>query len=321
VTSWKAEDMRIDRRTLIGFAAASGAGAAAPALSAGDDRQEVLSLWPGAPPAGPGPSGAEQLDEAKHPGAVSNVVRPTLRVFRPARPNGAAVMIAGGGGYRRIENGPESFPAAQWLAGQGVTAFVLTYRLPREGWSTVDVPFQDAQRGLRLIRANAARWAVDPGRIGVLGFSAGGHLMGTLAVRPDAPFYAPADTADRVSARPDFAALAYPVITLKPPFDLTVTRRTLVGESPSPAQAEAYSVETHVSDRTPPTFLVQAADDPIAPVDNSLLMFAALRRAKVRAEVHIFEQGGHGFALGEAGTPLSSWPSLFMRWAAHDHFI
>ncbi|MGY2051642.1 alpha/beta hydrolase [Methylobacterium sp. JK268] len=283
---------------------------------------EVMPLWPRTPPGGGGPDlDGAPYDESRE-GVIQSVARPCLLVVRPARPNGTAMLIAAGGGYRRIDIGHEGIPAAQWLAGQGVTAFVLVYRLPGEAWQAgADAPIQDVQRAIRLVRARAKRFGIEPGRIGVLGFSAGGHLMGSAAVRFASPLYEPVDEDDALSARPDLAALLYPVITLRPPFDRTSSRRVLVGESPTRFSTNSYSVELHVRPQSPPTFLAQAADDPVAVVDNSLLMYGALRAADVPAEMHLFERGGHGFALGVPGTPAAAWPGLFLTWARRRGFV
>jgi len=274
-----------------------------------------LKLWPGSPPGGGGPLGATQIS-AK--GAASHIATPALEVFAPAQPNGQAVLIAAGGGYKRIEIANEAYPAAQWLNDRGITAFVLTYRLPPEGW--VDGPFaplQDAQRAIRLIRARAGDHRLDPQKIGLLGFSAGGHLMGLAAARANFASYAPVDDADQVSARPDFAALAYPVITLQPPYDNTVTRRSLIGEHPSPEASAEWSVETHVGSGCPPVFLVQADDDPIANPENTRIMEKACQRAGVPVERHALPSGGHGFGMGGPATASAQWPAWYQDWLRH----
>ncbi|KAF1044150.1 alpha/beta hydrolase [Xylophilus sp.] len=283
----------------------TGARAAAP--------QERIDLWPGMPPDGPGPAGAQAVSAS---GAITRVARPYIRVLRPDKPNGAAALVVAGGGYVRIVAGKESTPAARWLLSPGVTAFELVYRLPGEGWAQPLVPLQDGQRAVRLIRARAADFGVDPQRIGVLGFSAGAHLAGMTAVAPGAQRYAPVDAADTLSARPAWAALLYPVLTLLPPGDHTRAHRALLGARADPARAAALSVERLVDAHTPPTFLAQAADDPVAPIANSLRMDEALRAAKVPVELHVFDHGGHGWGLGEPGTEPAAWPGLFAQWAA-----
>ncbi len=277
------------------------------AVQAIEPPEEIL-LWPKPPTGEILRSVVEQ--QSKH-GAVSHVAVPRLIVYRPTHPTGTAVLVISGGGYKRIELAKESTPTSQWLQSQGITAFELIYRMPSD-WP-VTAPFQDAQRAMRLIRANAARYHLQSNRIGILGFSAGGHLAGMTAVTT-AALYPPVDAADHVSARPDFAALIYPVITVMPPFDHTSTRRQLVGDHPTLAQSQDYSINLHIQDDTPPTFLAQAMDDPISPVDNSMLMQASLRTHQVASEVHLFQTGGHGWGLGRVDSPTAAWPALFLTW-------
>ncbi|WP_215409825.1 alpha/beta hydrolase [Janthinobacterium sp. JC611] len=269
-------------------------------LHAGAAPPGAIVLWPG-----------PQRDSAK--GSITQVGQPYLIAHRPAQPNGTAILLLSGGGYAHIEAGKESGPVADWLQARGVTAFELVYRLPREGGG-VAAPFQDGQRAMRVIRARAAEWGIDPARIGMLGFSAGAHLAGMTAVQPDAALYAPVDAMDAVSARPDFAVLLYPVLTMQPPFDTTHAKKQLLGSRPAQAARDAWSVERHVDARTPPVFLAQALDDPIAPPENSIWMAAALRRAGVPVELHLFRHGGHGWGLGKPGSEPAVWPRLLLAW-------
>ena len=193
--------MDIDRRSLLAAAAIIATGAPARAQAAPD----AISLWPAAPPGGEGPRGPETVYAN---GSLGNVSAPRLNVYRPSKANGAAVVVIAGGGYAHISAGVESAPTSLWLQSIGVTAFELIYRLPGEGWSR-DAPFQDGQRAMRLVRSLAPSYGVDPARIGPIGFSAGGHLAGTLAVSPDKAFYAPTDAVDANSARPSFCGLIY----------------------------------------------------------------------------------------------------------------
>ncbi|HLY05623.1 MAG TPA: alpha/beta hydrolase [Rhizomicrobium sp.] len=314
----------MDRREILGAAALSavatvGAGALPPA---GPDFGPVerVPLWPGTPPGGPVP--ALQLhvverspDPAKyHLRALSGIARPFLAVVPSPSPRGAALLIIPGGGYRELTI-DIAFAAARRFAQAGVTGFVLFYRLPHEGWRNgPNVPLQDAMRAMRLLRAGAAHYGVDPARLGALGFSAGGHLAAMLSLRSGAEVYVPVDGADRESARPLFGALLYPVITMLPPYAHEASREMLLGENPTVAERAAYSCERLVTHGTPPMFLAAAADDPDVPVDNTLAMFAALRRVHVPAEMHVFERGGHGFGLGNPGQPLSAWPALLLAW-------
>jgi acetyl esterase/lipase len=303
----------IDRRSLLATAIVTAAASRAVAQAA----PETIELWPAVPPGGSVTTGPEQRTPN---GGVTQVSRPRLVVYRPAHPNGTAMIVIAGGGYARIEAGPESTPACQWLQSSGTTAFELIYRLPEDGWPAL-APFQDGQRAMRLVRSRAAAFGIDAARIGVIGFSAGGHLGGMTAVRPAALLYPAVDAADTASARPDFAGLLYPVLTMMPPFDHTRSRREIVGLHPSIAESEAWSVERHVDADTPPTFLAQAADDPISPIDNSLMMFAALRAAHIPAALHVFQSGRHGWGMGRPGTEEQAWPALFTRWAQLNAFL
>jgi acetyl esterase/lipase len=304
--------VKVGRRPMLGMAML----AAADRVKA-QPAPETIDIWPAAPSGGPGPSGPETVS-AK--GSLTNVSRPRLNAWRPAQPNGTAVVVIAGGGYAHIEAGHESTPACEWLQSLGVTAFELIYRLPQDGWKPL-APFQDGQRAMRVVRARAAAFAIDPARIGVIGFSAGGHLAGMTAVRPEAQLYQREDVSDDVPARPDFAALIYPVLTMMPPFDQTHAKREILGPTPSAAESEAWSVERHVDGHAPPMFLAQAADDPISPVDNSLIMINALRAARVRGELHMFQSGGHGWGMGRPGTAEQAWPNLFAVWARANGFL
>ena len=279
---------------------------------------EVLRLWPGDPPGHGRPTGAERIgSDGAAEGAVSNVTLARMEIYRPAHANGTAVLVLGGGGYFRIQIDSTSRPVARWLQSHGVTAFVLFYRLPGDGWNA-DAPFQDGQRAMRLIRANAARFGVDSHKVGVIGSSAGGHLAGILATRGDHDFYPHVDAADGERATPDFAALIYPVISLRPPLDTTRTAHHL---APLPNAAADYSVEEHVTAATPPIFLAHAMDDPIANVGHSLAMFAAMRAAGRPVELHLFGRGGHSWGMGAAGSEVAAWPALFATWARANNFL
>lgn len=215
-----------------------------------------------------------------------------------------------------------SYPAARWLAARGIYAFVLTYRLPIEGWAAGPLaPLQDAQRAFRLVRARASDWQIDPHRIGALGFSAGGHLMGLAAARSAFAPYEAVDDIDRQSARPDVAALIYPVITLAAPYDHTSTRRSLIGRHPTDEATREWSVESHVSKDCPPVFLTQADDDRISDPANSRIMREACEKAGVDVEFHPIASGGHGFDMGKAGTPTEEWPNWYEVWLRRQNFL
>lgn len=278
-----------------------------------NQRQQDIQLWPaGKIPGGTGPQGAEVVSSRR---SYTNISQPRLIVHYPEHPNGMAILVISGGGYAHIEVGSESSPAAEWLASQGITAFELIYRLPEEGWSTTDVPFQDGQRAIRVIRDMAEKLGISRDKVGVMGFSAGGHLAAMLETEPEKQFYAPIDDIDRHSAKCDFAALIYPVITMLPPFNHTHSEKVILGTHPDRRDQEAYSAQYHVSARTPPTFLAQAEDDPISNVENSKEMYDALQRNQIVSQLQLYPTGGHGWGLGKPGTPETSWPSLFKKWA------
>ena len=204
----------------------------------------------------------------------------------------------------------------------GITCFILRYRLPGEGWANrSDVPLQDAQRAMRLIRANAARYGIDPAKLSAIGFSAGGHVAASLATRSAATVYGAVDAADSQSARPVIAGLMYPVVTMGEGAHPS-SREMMLGSSPSPQAVGAYSVERNVPADTVPSFLCLAADDTVVPpTQNSVALYAALRAAKIPTEMHVFEAGGHGFSLHWAqGKPCAVWPELFQAWAATHGF-
>lgn len=278
---------------------------------------EQIDLWNAVMPDKGGSRGPEIISNK---GSITHISTPRLIVHRPQHPNGTAILVISGGGYAHIELGKESHPTANWLQSQGVTAFELIYRLPEEGWSTTSVPFEDAQRAVRLIRSMADQYRINPHKIGVLGFSAGGHLAGITATLFNKKFYEPADSIDSLSARPDFAGLIYPVISMLPPNNKTHSLKSILGLHPTISQETAFSVERQVTADTPPTFLAQAQDDPVSPIQNSYLMDAALKKADVPVEMHIFQSGGHGWGLGKPGTEVSEWPQLFKSWAQRNGF-
>ncbi len=282
-------------------------------LPASWGRAEVIPLWAGEPPNGgfkPQPISADAP-----PGFLRNIAKPTMRVFRPERGNGKAVLVAPGGAYSFVVGTHEGAAVAEALVARGYTVFVLVYRLPGEGWSTFwDVPLQDAQRAIRLIRANTARFGLQTDHIAALGFSAGGHLIASLATGYSEPLYAARDAADDLSARPSAVGLIYPVITLEAPYTNPQTRLSLLGAAPSSDLVAKRSAQHHVTASTPPSFLTHALDDTAVPPENSLMMLEALRKAGVHAEAHLLEEGGHGFGLGAASAPNGQWLGLFDLW-------
>jgi len=294
------------------LAAAAMAGTAVPA-ALGHEYEEI-PLWPGTPPGEGRVTGPEKTGgEGSGYGAVSNISTPRMRVYRPKVANGAAVIVCGGGGYFRIQLWKESTPIAKWLQLRGYTVFELIYRLPNDGWGAT-APFMDAQRAMRIVRTRAAEFGVRPDRIGIMGFSAGGHLAGYTALGFDQKLYEGADRFEAVSARPDFAALLFPVVLLRAPYDTTRTRREIVGRNPSRAAEDAWSLDTHARKDAPPTIIFSAADDPTTPPGHGIALFQALVAKGAPAELHIFEEGGHGWGVGTPDQILSQWPSMFDTW-------
>ncbi len=313
----------VTRRGLIGGGALLGAGIASGALAQTGPGEEIVPLWPSRIPGDRGTRIVRKVNErSKSAGFndrwVTGIDAPALVVKRPARPNGTAVLLVPGGGYGFLAYDNEGTEQARWLNARGVTCFILLYRLPAEGWDRQAlVPLQDAQRAMRVIRSGATRFGIDPKRVAVIGFSAGGHLAGSLATRSGEAVYAPVDAADRLSARPDIAALIYPVVTM----DATATHRgsrdNLLGQNATDAAVAAASVERRVTADTPPLFLVHANDDGTVPVANSLSLHAAMLQAKRPVEMHLFDEGGHGFgARLPATVPTAAWTTLFVTWAA-----
>lgn len=324
--------MTMDRRTALlgtlalGLAARGGAQTLPPSTPESRhltfaDPKEVIDLWPagapGAPAKLPGETVKERsTDPAFNDRYVFGISRPRMTVFRPERPSGAAVLITPGGGYNWVVIDKEGYEMARWLAARGITAFVLFYRLPHEGWAAgPDTSLSDAQRAMRLIRHRAGSFGIDPRRVCAMGFSAGGHLCADLLTRFDARVYAPVDEADRQSARPDAAAPIYPVISMTLPVAHAGSRRNLIGEAASAERERAHSPHLNVSAKAPPVFLLHAEDDKSVVVENSLLLRSALVAAKVPVETHLFADGGHGFGLRlSRGKTVEGWQELFLAW-------
>jgi acetyl esterase/lipase len=308
------------------FLALGGALALAPGLAATADTRSALpeawsnaeriALWPG-PGVPPGAAGyaPQSLPPDWSPVSLRNVAKPELRLFRPARPNGQALLVVPGGAYQYVSSVNEGVNPAQRMMAYGVTVCVLTYRLPGEGWKDrSDVPLQDAQRAMRVFRSRASQLGIDAKTVSVLGFSAGGHLTATLATQHADHTYEPVDTADELDPRPHAAGLVYPVVTMEKPLTHEMSRRLLLGESPSDAEVARRSAERHVNSATPPVFIVHAFDDHSVPVENSLRFMNAMRAAQRPVEAHLLQEGGHGFGIGHPNTPSEHWIELFASW-------
>ncbi len=317
--------MLIDRRRLLGGAAALAlAGHAARALAETFPLPRGFTrfpIWPGKAPGSDGVTvvekeGLRRPDSPPDDTYFEHVVTPTLTMLRPKTPNGAAMLLIPGGGYVRVAIGLEGYEIARRLASAGYTCFILLYRLPADGWAAgSDAPLQDAQRALRTVRSMAPKEGFDPARIGVLGFSAGGHLAAWLATQDAKPSYPPQDAIDRQPLGVKVAGLLYPVIMMDGPFAHPGSRLNLLGKDPTPERARAYSMEQNVAADAPPTFIAQAIDDRTVPIQNATAMMMALKQRNVPVEAHIFEAGGHGFGIGAAAAAASAWPELFLAFA------
>lgn len=237
---------------------------------------------------------------------------PGIHIYPAEKPNGAAVVVCPGGGYGGHAMDHEGVQIADWLNSHGITAVVLKYRLGAK--YNHPIPLQDAQRAIRYVRAKATDWKVDPNRVGILGFSAGGHLASTTGTHFDLGKKDAKDPIDGESCRPDFMVLMYPVITLSGPFAHGGSRNNLLGKNPDPQLIELLSNEKQVTKDTPPTFLVHTSADKGVPPENSVMFYLALSKHKIPAELHIYEKGNHGLGLGPKDLPYSSWPDRCIAW-------
>jgi acetyl esterase/lipase len=271
-----------------------------------------MPIWPGAAPDAlqvPGPETAKVSDKllaGKPVTAVTNVTRPTMTVYAPKGKNtGAAVVVFPGGGFQILAMDLEGTEACDWLTSRGITCVLLKYRVPSAPYEwqcdcrphnfALSVPsLEDAQRTMRLVRSHAAQWHIDPHKVGVLGFSAGGFLAAEISTNFARRLYAPVDAADRESARPDFAMPIYP--------------------GHLATDDDKFNANVPVSRDTPPTFLVQAEDDYVDGVNQSLAYYIALKNAKVPAEMHLYAHGGHAFGLRPTADPITRWPALAETW-------
>lgn len=268
-------------------------------LCGAGDPPKIELLWP---KGAPGAVGTEERD------------KPSLTIHLPPadKATGTAVVVCPGGGYGGLAVGHEGKDPAEWLNRHGIAAFVLRYRLgPRYHHPA---PLQDAQRALRIVRSRAGEWKLDPKRIGIWGFSAGGHLASTAATHFDDGNADAEDLIERVSCRPDFAILCYPVITLRPPYAHMGSRHNLLGDKPDDKLVDSLCSEKQVRKRTPPTFLFHTNADTAVPPENSILFYQALRKAGVPAELHIYEVGQHGVGLAVGRGAAAAWPDQLAAW-------
>jgi len=297
-----------------------------------------VPIWPGAAPDGQPAAGPETLTTSskdlvagKALAVVGQVSQPTMTVYSPKGKNtGAAIVVFPGGGYKILAIDLEGTEVCDWLTSKGITCVLLKYRVPGEKGYPKSAPYpksgpypespmalEDAQRTMGLVRLHAAEWHIDPHKIGMLGFSAGGHLVAAMSTHFEQRLYPAVDVADQESCRPDFAIVLYPGHLSLSAAEWDAKQSTKKLDLPSPAGADkdlALNPDLHVTSQTPPTFLVQAEDDHVDSVYDSLSYYIALQRARVPAEIHLFAQGGHTFGLRRTNLPITGWPELAEKW-------
>jgi acetyl esterase/lipase len=291
------------------------------------DSTEFVKLWPGTPPGGEGVNHTLKVTDTVQPDgfhvrAISQIEAPGFFVYRPAQPNGLGLLIIPGGGYAAEGGDRGGREIAQHFSALGITCFVLRYRLPGEGWANrSEVPLQDAQRAMRLIKSQPAKYGIESARLAAIGFSAGGHLSAMLAIRHADRTYPAVDAADTLDAKPLVTVHMYPVITMGGGAH-PGSRDKLLGDAPSAEAVARYSLDKHITADTAPSFIALPADDEIVPpFPNGIAFYEALQVAKVPSQLHVFEVGGHGFSLHwTIGKPAAAWPSLFLAWAATHGF-
>jgi len=277
----------------------------------------TLPLWEGDPP-NYRETGEVTIWDTSDIVRVRNVQKPDIAVFLPSKKNatGEAVIICPGGGYRILAYDWEGSDIARWLNSQGVAAFVLKYRLPgaESNITPHKSPLMDAQRAMRLVRYHAEKWNLDPGKIGIMGFSAGGHLASTLSTHFDAGDPSSSDPVEKESCRPDFSILMYPVISFSEEIAHMGSREALLGEDPDPELVRHFSNELQVTADTPPAILIHSQDDRSVPVENSMEYYKALKENQVTSEMHLYPYGGHGYSLAIGQGHLSTWPDRVIEW-------
>ena len=305
--------MMTDRRSFLKWCALSSAAMVAGGMRYGraegifhvkdllNDASGFYPLWPEA--------GAGEPVRVSHGGRVSGIRVPGLHVMRPARPNGAVVIIAAGGGYGHIAVGHEALPAARWLVSLGITAAILFYRLPKEGWAEgMEASLADARQALKLVQSGRIGGTVDAQRVALMGFSAGGHLMGLTALQEH-------------EVPPALLMLLYPVVSVAPPFTRSRTSRVCLGDDPTAERAARWSLSPHVRGDAPPLFIAYASDDPIVSPEQEKLLVQAYQAHHRPYEEHCFPTGGHGFGLGRHDGPTAQWPALAESWMKRWGFV
>lgn len=273
-------------------------------------QDKVLKVWPNG---APNDNGMTEPEEKYDGVRVRNVSEAEMYVYLPekAKNTGAAVLICPGGGYRIEAMDHEGYDIAEFLKEKGVAGIVLKYRLP---YGHHEIPSCDARRAMRIIRQNAKQWGVNPAKVGIAGSSAGGHLASTVGTVFDSGNSESTCPIEQISCRPDFMLLLYPVISFDEDFGHMGSRDNLMGKSHDKELVRKYSNELNVSAETPPTFFILADDDKAVPPQNSIEFYSALKKYDIPAEMHIFQQGGHGFGITKKNLPSDQWPEMFYSW-------
>lgn len=279
----------------------------------------IVKLWPDSIPGSISCSNyTEQRDED---GCIEKVSSPEMSVYLPSdnKVNNTAILICPGGAYSVVSYENEGIAIAQWLNKQGIAGFVLKYRLPSDKIMKDKSigPLQDAQMAMRMIRSNAMRWHINPAKVGVMGFSAGGHLAAILSTHYDAKIY----NANNFSARPDFTILVYPLISFDSAITHKESRENLIGQNPDNTTIKYFSADQLVTLDTAPAFLIHSADDNCVTVKHSFLYFQALQKNKIPAEIHVYQNGGHGYGLAKDKGTTSTWPSTCLLWLKANGWI
>jgi acetyl esterase/lipase len=285
-------------------------------------QNQILPLWEGDPP-NYRETGEVTIFDTADIVRVRNVQKPDIAVFLPSKKNatGEAVVICPGGGYGILAYDWEGSDIAHWLNSEGIAAFVLKYRLPGSKSNIIPhkSPLMDAQRAMRLVRFHAEKWNVDPGKVGIMGFSAGGHLASTLSTHYDKGDLSNVDPVEQKSCRPDFSVLVYPVVSFTKEYTHVGSRENLLGKDADPELVQHFSNELQITELTPPAILIHSGDDTVVPVENSIVYYHALQKKEINSELHIYPYGGHGYSLAIGQGHLSTWPDRVIQWIKYIH--
>ncbi|MEO8236983.1 MAG: alpha/beta hydrolase [Flavobacterium sp.] len=278
-------------------------------------QSKVIDLWNGKVPGSIKNPNYKQIIDSAYYIKLRNISKPTIEVYPASAGNnsGTAVVVCPGGGYYGVSFISEGVEIAKWLNQLGITAVVLHYRLPDDAiMKNKSIgPMQDGQEAIRIVRRHAKEWGINPDKIGIMGFSAGGHLASTISTHFDEKVY---ESKDTTSARPDFSLLIYPVISMDSSITHGGSRENLLGKNPSPEMIKHFSNDLQVTGKTPPAFMVHSIDDGAVPVENSMEYALAMKKNHIPCELHIYERGGHGYGLGRSNGTESTWTEACSKW-------